>query len=69
MPSFLGSIRSRICAGIVLAYEELYLATAGVFRRVDMELFETDYSDIEIKYDNFTPKARLDSKGIRVLVK
>lgn len=60
---------SRICAGIVLAYEELYLATAGVFRRVDMELYETDYSDVEIKYDNFTPKTRLDSKGIRVLVK
>ena len=53
----------------MLAYEELYLATAGVFRRVDMELYGTDFSDVEIKYDNFTPKPRLDSKGIRVLVK
>lgn len=60
--------RSRICVGIALAYEEVYLATAGVFRRMDMELYETDYSDVEIKYDNFTPKARLDSKGVRVLV-
>ncbi|KAI4159529.1 MAG: hypothetical protein LQ342_006530 [Letrouitia transgressa] len=60
---------SRICVGITLAYEELYLATAGIFRRVDMELYQTDHRDVEIKYDNYTPKARLDSKGIRVLVK
>ncbi|KAL9614498.1 MAG: hypothetical protein Q9167_001026 [Letrouitia subvulpina] len=60
---------SRICVGITLAYEELYLATSGIFRRVDMELYETDHRDVEIKYDNYTPKARLDSKGIRVLVK
>ena len=52
----------------MLAYEELYLATAVIFRRMDMELYETDYSDVEIKYDNYTPKTRLDSKGIRVLI-
>ena len=45
------------------------MATAGIFRRIDMELYETDKSDVEVKYDNFTPKSRLDSKGIRVLVK
>lgn len=48
---------------------ELYLATAGIFRRVDMELYETDRTDVEVKYDNFTPKPKLDSKGVRVLVK
>ena len=63
------AFRSRICAGIVLAYEELYLAVAGIFRRVEMELYETDLRDVEVQYDNYTPKARLDSKGIRVLVK
>lgn len=61
--------RSRICVGITLAYEELYLATAGIFRRVEMELYETGLSDVEVKYDNFAPKPRLDSKGVRVLVK
>lgn len=58
-----------MCVGINLAYEELYMATAGIFRRTEMELYETDYSDVEVKYDNYTPKPRLDSKGIRVLIK
>ena len=45
------------------------MSTAGIFRRLAMELFETDNSDVECQYDNYTPKARLDSKGVRVLVK
>ena len=49
--------------------EELYIATATIFRRMEMELYETDLTDIEVKYDNFTPKAKLDSKGVRVLIK
>lgn len=61
--------RSRICVGINLAMEELYIATATIFRRMEMELYETDLTDIEVKYDNFTPKAKLDSKGVRVLIK
>ena len=61
--------RTRNCVGLTLAYEELYLAVAGVFRRLDLELYETDFSDVNIIYDNYTPKARLDSKGVRVLVK
>lgn len=44
------------------------MSTAGIFRRLEMQLFETDDSDVEYQYDNYTPKARLDSKGIRVLV-
>ena len=60
---------SRICVGTNLAMEELYLATATVSRRMDMELFGTDHTDINIEYDNYTPRAKLDSKGIGVLVK
>ena len=63
------SLRTRNCVGLNLAYEELFMSTAGIFRRLEMELFETDDGDVEYQYDNYTPKARLDSKGIRVLVK
>ena len=55
--------------GINLAMEELYVATSTIFRRMNMELYETDITDIAVKYDNFTPKAKLDSKGVRVLIK
>lgn len=61
-------IRTRNCVGLNLAYEELYMSTAGIFRRLEMQLFETDDSDVTYQFDNYTPKARLDSKGIRVLV-
>lgn len=49
-----------------LAWCELYLGMAAVFRNFKFELFETDYSDIEIVHDFFTPYPRLDSKGVRV---
>ena len=42
---------------------------ASVFRYFDLELFETDFSDVEFKHDYFLPFPRLDSEGIRVLVK
>jgi cytochrome P450 len=60
---------SRQCAGINLARAELYIALAQVFRRFDLELFETDRSDVDIKHDFFVPHPKLDSKGVRVLVK
>lgn len=41
---------------------------ANVFRRFTFELFDTDYSDIELKHDFFLPSPKLDSKGIRVKV-
>lgn len=64
---------TRACVGMNLAYAELFLATAALFTPVDlggldMALFETDYSDVEVKHDLFNPSPRLDSKGIRVIV-
>lgn len=61
---------SRSCVGMNLAYAELYLALAGVFApgRFHFELFETDISDVEIVHDFVNTSARLDSKGVRVLV-
>ena len=62
---------SRNCIGMHLAYAELYLALAALFApgRFQFELFETDESDVKIVHDFVNTSARLDSKGIRVLVK
>ncbi|KAF1977690.1 putative P450 monooxygenase [Bimuria novae-zelandiae CBS 107.79] len=64
---------TRSCAGMWLAYAELYLmigalfAPDGVGRR--MELFETSVEDVECVHDFFNPSPRLDSKGVRVVLK
>jgi len=51
-----------------LAYAELYLSIAKIFRRFDLGLFETTVEDIAMAHDFFTPVARLDSKGVRIHV-
>lgn len=62
---------SRQCLGMQLAYCELYLIMAAMYApgRFNFELYETDISDVEIEHDFFNAFHRLDSKGIRVLVK
>jgi hypothetical protein len=52
-----------------LAYAELYLTLAAMFRYFEFELYETDESDVELAHDFFLPFPRLDSKGIRVIVR
>lgn len=61
---------SRQCAGLNLAYAELYLTLAAIFApgRANLELFETDISDVEIVHDFLNTSPRMDSKGIRVVV-
>ena len=61
---------SRQCAGLNLAYAELYLVLAAVFApgRFKWELYETDITDVETKHDFMNTSPKLDSKGIRVLV-
>ncbi|KAI2618578.1 putative cytochrome P450 [Hypomontagnella submonticulosa] len=61
---------SRQCIGINLAHAELYMATALIFRRLGphLKLYKTDISDVEMLYDYFIPKPKLDSKGVRVLL-
>ncbi|KAL1605273.1 hypothetical protein SLS60_004821 [Paraconiothyrium brasiliense] len=62
---------TRACAGMWLAYTELYVmldalfGEKGVGRR--MELFETGAEDVECVHDFFNPSPRLDSKGVRVV--
>ncbi|KAH6881768.1 cytochrome P450 [Alternaria rosae] len=59
---------TRNCLGINLAYVELYLTLGMMFRKYKFELYESDVSDVELGHDFFIPVAKLDSKGLRVLV-
>ena len=61
---------SRQCAGMNLAYCELYLTLAALFApgRFRFEPFETDLSDVEVKHDFLNVSAKLDSKGVRVTI-
>lgn len=72
---------SRQCIGINLAYAELYLLLARLFRiygsqevrgaqdKGYLEFFETDIDDVRIHSDYFVPLPKKGSKGIRIAVK
>lgn len=63
---------TRQCVGINLAYAEFYHALAAVFRNFGrtMELYETSFeTDVQVKHDFFTTAPRLDSKGMRVVIR
>jgi cytochrome P450 len=69
---------SRMCLGMQLAYQEMYVILAGLVGRFDgceggerewLELFGTDRSDVEIVRDLVTENIRDGSVGVRVLVK
>jgi len=59
----------RQCLGINLAHAELYMGIASLFRRFNLELYETDKSDLVLKHDFFLPAPKSESKGVRVVVK
>ena len=66
---------------INLAYSELYLILAGIFRKYDLfdgsgkqtspalELFETHRDDVDIKYDLLIPFPKKGSLGVRLKVR
>lgn len=70
----------RACLGINLAYAELYLTLAALFRVYGtaevqgkddigrLELFETSASDLVITSDTIVPVMPEDSKGLRIKV-
>jgi len=66
----------RMCLGMQLAYQEMYVILAGLFGRFDGEeggeerlvLFGTDRTDVEIVRDLVTESIRDRSLGVRVLV-
>ncbi|KAF2434308.1 cytochrome P450, variant [Tothia fuscella] len=59
---------TRMCLGINLAYMELTLGLAHLFRRFKLELYETDKSDVILAHDFMLPAPKSDSKGVRVKV-
>jgi cytochrome P450 len=59
---------SRNCVGLNLAYAELFLTLAGVFRRFDFKPWETTMDDVKIERDFFVASPKLGSKGVRMLV-
>ena len=75
---------SRSCLGINLAYAQIYMCLATIFRRFGsggkdgvreegdegiLELFETGLKDVETAADYFVPMPAEGSEGIRIRVK
>jgi cytochrome P450 len=67
MVSFMKGTRS--CLGMHLANAELYIMLANLVRRVEMELYETEYDDVGFVQDMFVPRPKPGSKGLRVIIK
>lgn len=51
-----------------LAKAEISLTLATLFRRYEMELFDTTFErDVQVKHDMFLPQPSNESKGVRVV--
>lgn len=48
---------------------ELYVALATLFRRFDLELFQTTRDDVDFALDIVVPMPKKDTKGVRMVVK
>ncbi|MDI1493376.1 MAG: hypothetical protein OHK93_005164 [Ramalina farinacea] len=61
---------SRNCLGINLAYAEMYIALGILLRPggPNMQIFETDESDVAQAVDFLMPVPKLDSRGTRVML-
>ena len=60
---------TRVCLGMQLAYAEMELSLAALFRRFDFELFETSRKDVDVYSDAIGPAPHPDSVGPRVLIR
>ncbi|KAL5337385.1 cytochrome P450 [Aspergillus crustosus] len=60
---------SRVCIGMHLARSEILLVISALLRRMKFELFETTIEDVRVVHDIFIPFVKMDSKGVRLLVK
>lgn len=59
---------TRQCLGMNLAWAELYLLLSTLFRRYEMELWETDKNCVEVEAEFFLPKMR-NGEGVKVMIK
>ena len=57
---------TRNCVGTNLGMAELYLVLAALVTRFEMDLFETDRDDVDVRRDWYVPHGRIGSKGVRV---
>ncbi|KAI1743354.1 putative cytochrome P450 [Xylaria scruposa] len=58
---------NRMCIGVSLAYAEMYVCLACIFRRLKLELYDTTRErDIDIVRDCFIGETSPSSKGVRV---
>ena len=60
---------TRMCLGMNLAYAEITLAIASLFRLFEFSLFDTDRSDVDCYKDEIGPVPKPWTKGVRVTVK
>jgi cytochrome P450 len=60
---------TRMCLGMHLAWAELYMVLATVFRRYSVELHDTTVADVEMEHDFFDPMPKVESEGLRVLIR
>jgi hypothetical protein len=51
-----------------LAWAEMYLLLSSVFRRFDMELWETDVRSVQLGADYFLPRMK-NAEGVKVMIK
>ncbi|EUC43694.1 hypothetical protein COCMIDRAFT_38356 [Bipolaris oryzae ATCC 44560] len=59
----------RMCPGMNFSLAEMYLGLSGLFRLADLELYETDRSDVDMAGSFFVPLPKASSEGVRVIVK
>ncbi|KAI1754811.1 cytochrome protein [Xylaria castorea] len=60
---------TRSCVGMQLAYAELFIGLATLFRRFNFEIYDTDRTDVDVGRDCFVPRPVKRSNGVKVLVK
>jgi cytochrome P450 len=71
LTQYMGSFSrgTRSCVGINLAWAELYFLMAELFRKVDMEIYESSARDVQIVKDSWVMAAYEGNQGVRVLIK
>lgn len=60
---------TRACVGQNLAYAEMYLTLAVLFRKFDFELHDTTRAEVDPAHEYHIPQVKRGSKGVRVFVK
>jgi len=60
---------SRACVGLNLAYAEMHLAVANIFRKFELELYDVVRErDVDVLHDFFNPSPDLESVGVMAKV-